>query len=240
MRASAAAAILLFACAEERTAGDGSFERTREAIARAREAVPPGNYRIDVERLWVGESDAQGLSALLGWIDSSVAVAAGGATPGPGLHVGVAKEGFLARFDAVRRSVRSAKREQSFIVTAPGRHASLSIGETRYLEPFTFGGVLYEGWIPGGRFVGTAVEAIVETAGEGRVRLSLTPSFSGIGPGGTVRATELSTTVEAPLGTSIFLGSEETTRHSVATALFSRRTESGREVAVVLATVRGG
>ena len=239
MRTAAVLLLLLAGCVRERA--EDPIERTRERIERAsREAVPPGNYRIDIERLWVGESDSRGFSALFGYADETVAVAAGGGMPGPGLRIGVAREGFAARFGVFARSVQSSQRESSFLVTAPGRPASLVVGETRFLEPFVSGGVLYQGWVPGGRFAGTAVETVVEPAVEGRVRLTLTPAFTGIGDGGILRATELSTTVEVPLGTPILLASHEGTHESAASALFSSRIGRGLERAVILATVQGG
>ena len=229
---------------------DDPFAETRAMIEAARTSgLPPGNYRIDVERLFVSEGDMTSLGAVFGYTDENLDVRVGdpGAVAGDSdFRIGVAKDGFHGAISAAVRSASHSDRSNLFVVTVAGSPASIHVGEQSYIAPVTLilpghrlrpAGLI----LPQGRFVGASLQVIVRPAGEGQVSVSLTPSFSGLGDDrATVALTELTTTVIAPLGRSFVIGSHDRSTDSVVKTLLSRRTETGMEQGVLILTVTGG
>jgi hypothetical protein len=150
----------------------------------------------------------------------------------------VAKGGFFGALDGHLRESRGTSREQIMLAMVADYPASLAIGRTRHLIPFTVGGRSYGMLVPEGQFVGTSLEAICSDLGGDRVSVQLTPVFNGLGPRGeTVRVAEATTAVAVRKGQPILIASQDSTRENVATALLSRRTERGNEQAVLVVTV---
>ena len=218
------------------------FEDARRRIEEARSLpVPAGNYRVKVERVWFSEQDSSAIGAMLGYTDDNWDVQVGSPAPDAGFRVGVAKGGFSAMLDGHMRSSRGATREEAMLMMVPDYPASLMVGQTRYLVPFSIGGVPGGLVVPEGQFVGTSLETICTPAGPGAVQVTLTPVFSGLGNGGsTVKVTQATTTVRVPLGAPFMLASHDNSADSVATTLLSRRSSSGLERAVLILTVDGG
>lgn len=226
------------------------FEETRAMIEAARTSgLPPGNYRVDVERLFVSESDVQALGAVFGYTDENLDVRVGdpGAAGGDSdFRIGVAKDGFHAAASALSRSAEHSDRSNLFVVTVAGSPASIHVGEQSYIAPVTLilpgHGLRPAGLIlPQGRFIGASLQVTVRPAGAGQVAVSLTPSFSGLGEDRTtVALTEMTATVLAPLGRSFVIGSHDRSTDSVVKTLLSRRTETGTEQGVLILTVTGG
>ncbi len=218
---------------------ENPFAEARRRIEEARSLpVADGNYRIQVERIWFAESESQAIGALLGYAGGNFGAVAGGLSPDAGFTVGMVSGSFFAALDGHVRSHRGTSREQIMLVTMPGFPASLAIGETRYVIPFTVGGMQFGMLVPQGQLIGTSLEAICQPMGEGRVQVQLTPVFTDLGRGGeTVRVTQATTAVVVPLGQPLLIASQDRSAHSVANALLSRRTERGMEQAVLLLTV---
>ncbi|MBI4879902.1 MAG: hypothetical protein HY812_09630, partial [Planctomycetes bacterium] len=189
-------------------------------------------------RIWFAEAESSAIGALVGYAGGGFGAVAGGLYPDAGFAAGVVSGGFFAALDGHLRSHRGTSREQIMLVMMPGYPASLAIGETRYVVPFTIGGMQFGMLVPEGQLIGTSLEAICQPAGEGRVQVQLTPVFSGLGRGGeTVRVTQATTAVVVPLGQPLLIASQDRSAHNVANALLSRRTERGMEQAVLLLTV---
>lgn len=218
---------------------ENPFAEARRRIEEARSLpVPEGNYRVQVERIWFAEAESSAIGALVGYAGGGFGAVAGGLSPDAGFAAGVVSGGFFAALDGHLRSHRGTSREQIMLVMMPGYPASLAIGETRYVVPFTIGGMQFGMLVPEGQLIGTSLEAICQPAGEGRVQVQLTPVFSGLGRGGeTVRVTQATTAVVVPLGQPLLIASQDRSAHNVANALLSRRTERGMEQAVLLLTV---
>ena len=215
------------------------FQDALNRIEQARNLpVPEGNYMVQVERVWFAESESTAISAMLGYMDENIAVQVGSQSPDAGFRVGGAKGGFFGALDGHMRSSRGTSREQIMLTMVADFPAMLAIGQTRYMIPFTVGGVQYGMLVPEGQFVGTSLEAICTPVGEGRIQVQLTPVFSGLGRGGeTVRVSEATTTVVLPKGQPLLIASQNQSRNNVATSLLSRRTERGNEQAVLIVTV---
>lgn len=72
------------------------FADARSAIDAARQiGLPPGNYRVDVERIWVSESDVSAIGAMFMYSGGGVVAAGGAPAAAPGFMLGVVgKSGF--------------------------------------------------------------------------------------------------------------------------------------------------
>ena len=212
----------------------------RDQIEAARSLpLPEGNYMVQVERIWFAESESSAIGALLGFQNQNINVQAGGQSADAGFRIGVAKGGFFGALDGHMRNSRGTSREQIMLTMVADFPASLAIGQTRFVIPFTVGGVRFGQLVPEGQFVGTSLEAMCSDRGAGRVQVQLTPVFNGLGPGGeTVRVAEATTTVLLSKGQPLLIASQDSTRENVATSLLSRRTERGNEQAVLVVTVK--
>ncbi len=220
---------------------EDAFTRPQRMIDEAKMlSLPEGNYRIEVERVWLSESDTSSVGAIFGYRDNSVAVRVGQPAVEPGFRISVGGSDFRASLDATLRRSQRSERTRASIVTIADSPAFIDVGEVRYGVPIDLGprrGTLI---VPQGQFAGTSLEAVVAPAGPGQVTLRLTPLFSQHGPGGTTRVTEMSTTVRVPLDRPVVIGRHDRTGDSVASGLLSRTTARGREQAVVILTVTAG
>lgn len=205
--------------------------------------LPPGNHRVDVERIWLSERDTSALGVAFSVTDESVVVSGGETVVAPGFRVGVVGPAGFAEVSGAWASARSAERTSLFLVTVPDAPASIVVGETRWPEPFVV--PITPGLativVPGEQFVGSALDVVVSPRGEGLVQVSLTPVFTGLDDSGEVlRITELTTTVLVSLGHRLVVSSTDQFRDDVASTLFTRRTERGVEQGVITLTVGGG
>lgn len=220
------------------------FDDAWTAIEEARDlGLPPGNYRVDVERVWLEERDLTALGLAFGIADDGLVVEGGGAVVAPGFRVGVVGPDGYVELTGAWRSTQSAERSSLFLVTLPDFPASLVVGETRWPEPFTV--PIAPGFealvIPGQQFVGAAFDVVVSPRGEGLVQVSLTPTFTGLTPDGeALRVTELTTTVLVPVGHTLVVSSTDRVLDDVASTLFTRTTTSGVEQGVITLKVSGG
>ncbi len=216
------------------------FEEARRQIEEARNLpLPSGNYRVDVQRIWLSQQDSSTVSAMFGWKDDNWDVRVGSPGADPGFRVAVAKGGFTGSIDGNLRSAKSASREQTFIVTVANSPASIQVGQVRFVQPIHVAGAAGGIILPAGQFLGTSLNTIVRPAGQGVVQVSLTPVFSAPN-GDLIELTQMTTTVNAPLGASILIANNSTSHDSVATALLSRTSSSGAEQAVIVLNVSGG
>ncbi len=216
------------------------FEDARRQIEAAQNLpLPSGNYRVDVNRIWLSEQDSSTVSAMFGWKDDNWDVKVGSPGADPGFRVAVAKGGFTGSIDGNLRSAKSASREQTFIVTVADSPASIQVGQVRFVQPITVAGMKGGIILPAGQFLGTSLTTIVRPVGNGVVQVSLTPVFSAAN-GDLIELTQMTTTVNAPLGASILIANNSTSHDTVATALLSRTSSRGTEQAVIVLNVSGG
>ncbi len=230
-----------------RSGAEDPFEQTRRQIEDAHAlGLPAGNYRVDVERAWLGEQELWAIGAMFGYTDENIDVELGEPAVDPGFRVGVAKDGFRGELSAIYEQTRTADRSNTFLVTVPDSPASLFVGTRRFLVPVTvivppFGAYTGGLILPEGQDIGTSLEVVVSPAGEGLVRVSIIPSFSGLGDDRhAIRLTEMSTTVITPLGRPLVIGSHDRRVDDVATTLLSRRSLQGEEQGVIVLTVTAG
>ncbi len=227
------------------TARDNVFDETRAMIEAARnQPLPPGNYRVDVERLWLSTSDMWAIGVLFGYADEHVKVKAGSKVADPGFRIGVAGGDFAAQLSGTMKQTSSSERTQMNLVTMPGAPASLLVGEQQYHVPYKIMLPHYPGGyilLPQDRFVGASLTVTVSPAGPGTVQVALTPSFSKAAKdGSTLHLTEMTTTVLAPLGQPLLISSSNRSTNDVASTLFSRSSSQGEQQGVMVLTVTGG
>ena len=219
-----------------------TFDETRRMIEEARAmGLPEGNYRVNVENIWLSESDASSISAMFGYRGNSVAARVGSPAVSPGFRFAVGGRNFRASLGATLSSTKNSQRSEQFLVTVADSPAYLNVGQVRYGIPINLGprrGVLI---VREGQFVGSSLQVTVSPAGPGIVNVSLTPRFSRTDtPDGNLQLTEMSTTVQVPLGQPLLIGSSDQSSDSVATALLSRTSSSVRQQGVIVLTVTGG
>ena len=217
---------------------DDALERIRELESRP---LPPGNYKVSLERVWVDEREARSLSAMFGYTDERVSVRVGDVPSTSTFRVGVARDGFHAALAAELSRVRGAVRESTFLVTVADVSSLLAVGETRMAAPFYVGDVEYAVLVPGGQFLGTSIEVTVAEVRPGEVAVAVTPVFTNLsGRGDLTSLTELRTRVIAPLDVPVLLASHDERRDSAISTLLSRRNESRSERGALVLTVTGG
>lgn len=223
-------------------AGD-PFDKAMKDIEAARNLpLPDGNYRIDVERIWVDANDSLAIDGMFAYADEHWTVA-GGAPPSVpgGMRVGVTKGNFSASLNVALKNSKSSSREQLMLVTVADYPASIQVGEVRYAAPFSVPGATGVVIFPSGQMVGTSMEVLVRPAGQGLAQVSLTPVFSALGKAGeTVKVTSMTTTVVAPIGQPFLIANHAQEHNDVTTTLFSRTTSSGSQQAVLVLRVTGG
>ncbi len=220
------------------------FERAREAIDAAHDlGLPPGNYRVDVDRVWLAETDSSAIGVMFGYAKDGVIVEGGGPVPGEGLRIGVVGPDGFAAVSAAWRSARQAEQSSLFLVTMANFPASLLVGETRWPDPIRLAvpGRRDVIVIPAQQFLGAGLDVVVTPAGRDVVHVELTPFFSGLASNGDdLRITELTTRVAVPLGHTLLVASHDRTLDDVVTTMFSRTSTSGVEQGVIMLTVTGG
>lgn len=219
------------------------FDRAMDEIDAARNLpLPEGNYRIDVERIWVDANDSLAIDGMFAYADEHWTVAGGAPPTVPGgVRVGVTKGNFSASLNVALKNSKSSSREQLMLVTVADYPASIQVGEVRYAAPFSVPGGSGIVVFPSGQMVGTSLEVLVRAAGQGLAQVSLTPVFSALGKGGeTVRVTSMTTTVFAPIGQPFLIANHSQQHNDVTTTLFSRTTSSGSQQAVLVLRVTGG
>lgn len=235
------AVLLAAGCASPGPPPEDSFTRTRRMIEEARAfPLPAGNYRIEVERVWLAESDDASVNAIFGYRGNDVAARVGRPEVDPGFRISVGGSEFRAALDATLRRSQHSERTRASIVTIPDAPAFIEIGDVRYGIPIDLGprrGTLI---VPDGQFTGTSLEAVVSPAGPGAVTIQLTPVFSRRGARGVTQVTEMTTTVRVPIDRPVLIGRNDQSRNDVASGLLSRSSSRGREQAVVVLTVTGG
>jgi hypothetical protein len=219
-----------------------TFDETRRMIEEARAmGLPEGNYRVGVENVWLSESDASSIGALFGYRGNRAAAQVGSPTVNPGFRFAIGGRGFQASLAATLSSTKNSQRSNQFLVTVADSPAYLDVGQVRYGIPINLGprrGVLI---VRQGQFVGSSLQVVVSPAGPGVVSVTLTPRFTQSGtPDGNLQLTEMSTTVQVPLGQPLLIGSSDQSSDSVASALLSRTSSSVRQQGVIVLTVTGG
>ncbi|MCC7170783.1 MAG: hypothetical protein IT459_10060 [Planctomycetes bacterium] len=204
--------------------------------------LPEGNYRIDVERIWVDANDSLTIESMFEYADEHWTVGGGAPPTVPGgVRVGVTKGNFSANLNVALKNSKSSSREQIMLVTVADYPASIQVGQVRYAAPFSVPGVSGVVLFPAGQMVGTSMEVLVRPVGQGYAQVSLTPVFSGLGNGGeTVKVTSLTTTVVAPIGQPFLIANHAQEHNDVTTTLFSRTSGSGSQQAVLVLRVTGG
>lgn len=219
------------------------FDQAMKEIEAARNLpLPEGNYRIDVERIWVDANDSLTIESMFEYADEHWTVAGGAPPTVPGgVRVGVTKGNFSANLNVALKNSKSSSREQIMLVTVADYPASIQVGQVRYAAPFSVPGVSGVVLFPAGQMVGTSMEVLVRPAGQGYAQVSLTPVFSSLGNGGeTVKVTSMTTTVVAPIGQPFLIANHAQEHNDVTTTLFSRATSSGNQQAVLVLRVTGG
>ncbi|MHC5113912.1 MAG: hypothetical protein ACYTGP_05735 [Planctomycetota bacterium] len=222
-------------------AREDTFTQAQRMIDDARNLpVPEGNFRIDVERVWLQESDAAAIDSMFTYRDSNHAARVGRRNPDAGFRVVVGGDHFRREFSATLSQVKSSRREQQMIVTMPDYPASIAVGRVRHGIPVNLGrrrGIIV---VPQGQFVGASLQVMVSNPGGGEVDVELVPVYSGLGPGGSnVALTEMATTVRVPLGRPVLIGSTTRDEETVARSLLSRSSQRVNEQAVIVLTVSG-
>jgi len=225
--------------------GGDPFADAQGAIDAARQlGLPPGNYRVDVERIWVSQSDVSAIGSMFKYKSGNAVLKGGAPLPAPGFTIGVVGKSGYAGLTVAKQSLKNADRSEMFLVTMAGTPASLRVGKTRYVTPLTIFGLGMKKAIvlPAEQFIGADFQVTVRPAGAGLVTVSLTPSFTGIEPGGrgVLNVTELTSTVTVPLGDKILLSSSDNTTDTVAKTMFSRVGRQGNEQGVIILSVSGG
>lgn len=219
------------------------FDQAMKEIEAARNLpLPEGNYRIDVERIWVDANDSLTIESMFEYADEHWTVGGGAPSTVPGgVRVGVTKGNFSANLNVALKNSKSSSREQIMLVTVADYPAMIQVGEVRYAAPFSVPGTSGVVIFPSGQMVGTSLEVLVRPAGQGLAQVSLTPVFSGLGKGGeTVKVTSMTTTVVAPIGQPFLIANHAQEHNDVTTTLFSRTTNSGSQQAVLVLRVTGG
>ncbi|MCP3904828.1 MAG: type II and III secretion system protein [Planctomycetes bacterium] len=222
-------------------AREDTFTQTQRMIEEAQQLpVAAGNYRIDVERVWLQETDAWAVDAMFGYSDGQNAVRVGRPNPNAAFRVAVGGGKFRSQFSATMSQTKSSRREQQTVVTMADYPASISVGQVRYGVPVNLGrrrGIIV---VPEGQFVGASLEVMISNRADGHVDVELIPVYSGLGPGGSnVQLTEMQTAVRVPLGQPILIGSTNRNEETATSGLLSRRSSRGTEQAVIVLTVRG-
>lgn len=226
------------------SAGD-PFADAQSAIDAARQlGLPPGNYRVDVERIWLSESEVSAIGAMFKYASGGVVVAGGAPLAAPGFSIGVVGKSGFAGLSIAKSKLKNADHSEMFLVTMADVPASLRVGKTRYVTPVHLvgHGLKHAIVLPAQQFIGADFQVTVRPAELGMVTVSLTPSFTGIEPGGrgVLNVTELTSTVTLPLGEKILVSSSDHSSNSVAKTLFSRVGRQGTEQGVIILSVSGG
>lgn len=222
---------------------DDVFEDTQRRIDEAqRLGLPAGNYRIETEHLWLDAQQSEAWGAVLEVASDGVAARAGQPLGAPGVRVGVLAGDARLQLEAALARARLAERSTSFLVTVADVPATLRVGTidtpiaALYLVP---------GWpaavaIAEPRFVGHALEVRVSPAGAGQARLELVPSFSNLGPAGTVSVREWATTLIVPLGVPVLVATVDRAGESAWGTLLARGRGTSSQRGALLVTVTGG
>ena len=208
----------------------GAADELRRLIGNANNLpLPPGNYRIEIERVWVTDADSWEIGALFGAVDEHAAVQVGRPDADAGFRIGVERSGAHGELAAALRKFSRADRSSMQLVAAPGAPASLQMGEMRYAVPLKLAGSTAPLIVPKGQILGASLQVL------------LTPVFSGLGAQGeTLTLSQMTSTATVPLGQSMLIASQRRDSHDVASTLLSRSLTSNEEQGVLVLTVTGG
>jgi len=250
---SVAAHVLLCACilfsgcgpSETDDLFQGEYDRVSAEIERLKtqsEAAADlgGNIRVDVRMLTTEASDSFVVDSLLRYVDRNVVVAKRPELYArSGLNIGMAGDGFTARLDVARQSLRSAEDSRLFLVLADGASGYINVGREISVPSFYYLGRHYTAVGYEFRRAGRSLEVTARRLAPDMIELELVPVFSDfLSDGGDMELTELATTVRVRPGRILVIGGGDTSGQDVASALlsFSKGSDSKRTLITVVAT----
>jgi hypothetical protein len=211
--------------------------------ARSEAAADIGdNIRVDINMLTTSKTESFVVDSMLQYIDRNVVAAKRPEVYArSGLSIGVAGDGFTARLDIVRQSLRSAEDSRLFLVLADGASGYINVGREISVPRFYYFGRYFTTAGYEFRRAGRSLEVTVRRLGQDAIELDLVPVFSDfLSDGGDMELTELSTTVRVRPGQVLVIGGGDTSSEDVASALLSytKGGEQKRTLITVIATAK--
>ena len=194
------------------------------------EGLPPGNVRLQLERLHVQRTDRSAFTTLLRYRDPNFRASVGSGRPTGGLRIFAMREGWSAALGASQRSTVRRERHKQFIVLAVGTSAWLEVVRSQQVAwPFRHGGRVYQ-------VTGSLLRVKVLSADARSIRARLEPHFrTADGRGGRVRIESLTTTVELrPDATHLIMADQNQTRSLASGWLGSGESSRLRQTALLV------
>jgi len=216
---------------------DDDFERDTARWEKPSSAPPAertGNVVIQVEKVLVDRQEQVHFGSAWRLVDDHVVVSGGGMARTNGIRIGVGGGDFWAAFQAAMNKTRKKEVQKLQIVTLSGTSASISAGDSVYMEVFRLRTPRGQRVVFERTFVGSSMVVQPTVLPGDKVRVKLYPRFTAR-KGRTINLTELTTEVIARHGQPLVIGGLDESSDNAAYALFSMtRDRQARRMTMIL------